>query len=122
MIFGYHWAILLTMLLGILFVANGIVNVTGPKAMRDNYQRWGFPRGWHLVNGAVCLITGVLLLIPSLQPFGFLLAALECFAIYATLIWNKDKSHLPPSIILLILLVVAYWGLYGFAPPPLGPF
>ncbi|MNL57359.1 hypothetical protein D3C87_1809150 [compost metagenome] len=88
--------------------------------MRDNYQRWGFPEGWHIVNGAVCLAIGVLLLVPSLRPFGFALALLECLAIYATLIWNKDASHLPPSVILLALIALAYWGLYGLALAPIG--
>ena len=120
MIFDFHWAVLLTGFLGLAFVGNGVVNIAGPRAMRDNYRRWGFPEGWHIVNGAVCLAIGVLLLVPSLRPFGFALALLECLAIYATLIWNKDASHLPPSVILLALIVLAYWGLYGLALPPIG--
>lgn len=122
MLFGFHWALLLTGLLAVAFIANGIVNAIGPKVMRDNYARWGFPNGWHLVNGAVCLIIGVLLLVPGLRPLGFLLGALECLAIYATLIWNKDWSHLVPSVILLVLLGLAYWGLYGAALAAIGSF
>jgi uncharacterized membrane protein HdeD (DUF308 family) len=122
MIFGFHWAILLTALLGMAFMANGIVNAIGPTMMRDNYRRWGFPNGWHLVNGAVCLAVGVLLLVPFLRPFGFALALLECLAIYATLIWNRDTSHFVPSVILLALLGIAYWGIYGLAVAPMGSF
>ncbi|MGB3339399.1 MAG: DoxX family protein [Devosia sp.] len=120
--FDFHWAILLTGFLGLAFLGNGVVNAIGPQVMRDNYQRWGFPKGWHLVNGAVCLIIGALLLVPALRPFGFILATLECIAIYATIIWNRDIGHLVPSMVLLVLLGLAYWGLYGIAAAPLPGF
>jgi hypothetical protein len=122
MIFDFHWAILLTGLLGIAFLGNGVVNAIGPQVMRDNYARWGFPKGWHLVNGAVCLTIGILLLVPATRPFGFILATLECIAIYATIIWNRDIGHLVPSMVLLVLLGLAYWGLYGLAAAPLAGF
>lgn len=122
MLLGFHWALLLTGLLAVAFVGNGIVNAIGPKVMRDNYARWGFPNGWHLVNGAVCLIIGALLLVPALRPLGFLVGTLECLAIYATLIWNKDRSHLAPSVILLLLLGLAYWGQFGMTLAPMGSF
>ena len=120
MLFNLHWATLLTWLLGAAYVANGIVNASGMKEMVDNYARWGFPRNWHLVNGAVCLGIGVLLLVPQTTPLGFLVAVLHCIAIYITLIVNRDPGHLLPSAILLVVLIVAYWGLFGFALP--GPF
>jgi len=122
MIFDYHWAILLTGFLGIAFVANGVLNAIGLAEMRKNYARWGFPNGWHLVNGAVCLTIGILLLVPALRPFGFILATLECIAIYATIIWNRDLGHIVPSVVLLIMLGLAYWGLYGIAAAPLAGF
>jgi hypothetical protein len=122
MILGFHWALLLTGLLGIFFLGDGVVSAIGPKPMRDSFVKWGFPGWWHLVNAAVCLATGVFLLIPALRPLGFALGALECFAIFATLIRNKEPGHLPPSVFLLGLLCAAYWGLYGLALSPMGSF
>ena len=120
MIFGFHWAQVLVGILGVFFLGDGVVSAIGPKPMRESFVKWGFPAWWHLVNAAVCLTTGVLLLIPGLQPFGLILGALECFAIFATLIRNNEAAHLPPSVILLALILVAYWGLYGFALPGAG--
>jgi hypothetical protein len=120
MIFGLTWAMLLTFFLSFFFFADGIVSAIGPRPMRESFVRWGFPDWWHLVNAAVCLVIGVLLLVPALRPFGFMVGALECFAIFAVLIRSNEPSHLPPSVFLLGLLVTGYWGLYGFALPPLG--
>jgi hypothetical protein len=117
MILGFHWSILLVGFLAIFFLANGVVSAIGPKPMREAFVKWGFPSWWHLVNAAVCLAVGGLLLVPSLRPLGLLLGALECFAIFATLTHNRQPGHLPPSVVLLALIVFAYWGLYGFSLP-----
>jgi hypothetical protein len=122
MIFGFHWALLLTGLLSIFFLGDALVSAIGPKPMRESFVKWGFPGWWHLVNAAVCLAVGVMLLVPALRPLGFALGALECFAIFATLIRNKEPGHLPPSVFLLGLLCVAYWGLYGFGLAAAGSF
>lgn len=113
MIFGFHWALLLTGILSIFFLGDAVVSAIGPKPMRESFIKWGFPGWWHLVNAAVCLAVGIMLLVPALRSFGFALGALECFAIFATLIRNREPGHLPPSVFLLGLLWVAYWGLYG---------
>ncbi|KKB80840.1 hypothetical protein VW35_01155 [Devosia soli] len=117
MIFGFHWALILVGVLSIFFIGDAVVSAIGPKPMRESFVKWGFPGWWHLVNAAVCLAVGLLLLVPTLRPFGLLLGALECLAIFATLIRAREPGHLPPSVFLLGLICVAYWGLYGFALP-----
>lgn len=122
MIYGFHWALLLTGLLSIFFLGDALVSAIGPKPMRESFMKWGFPGWWHLVNAAVCLTVGILLLVPGLRPLGFALGALECLAIFVTLIRAKEPGHLPPSVFLLCLLCVAYWGLYGFSLATAGTF
>jgi len=122
MILGFHWTLILVSILGVFFLGDGVISAIGPKPMRESFVKWGFPSWWHLVNAAVCLVTGVLLFIPALRPLGLLLGALECFAIFATLIRNNEPAHLPPSVILLVLILVAYWGFYGLALPGGGAF
>jgi hypothetical protein len=117
MLFGFSWAQWLTWLLAAFFAVNGVINITGPKAMRDSFAEWGFPGYWHIVNGAILLLTGILLVLPQTRPFGFGLGVLECLAIYITLIRHKAFSHLPPSVVMLIVLGVAWWGLYGLGLP-----
>ncbi|HEY8578230.1 MAG TPA: hypothetical protein VIL88_18030 [Devosia sp.] len=117
MILGYHWAILLVWLLGSAYILNSVANSLGLREMVENYARWGFPRNWHLVNGAVCLAIGILLLMPHTTPFGFILAGLHCLAIFLTLLVHRDGGHSVPLAILLSILTGAYWGNYGFAAP-----
>jgi len=117
MLFGFSWAQWLTWLLAAFFVVNGVINIVGPKPMRDSFRDWGFPSYWHMVNGAVLLLTGVLLLTPQLRPLGFLLGALECLAIWITLVRVKALSHLSPSLVMFVILAVAYLGIYGPALP-----
>ena len=38
------------------FIANGLVNLYGPESMRAAFFRWGFPRWFHLVNGAIQVV------------------------------------------------------------------
>jgi uncharacterized membrane protein HdeD (DUF308 family) len=116
MIFGFAWPTLLTYVLTAFFLANGVINLMGKQALRDGFARWGFPAWWHLVNGAVLLVAGVLLAYPPTQFLGFALGALECLAVFATLARHRDWAHFPPSVILLVLLALAYWGTYGLWP------
>ena len=44
------------------------------------------------------------------RSLGFALGALECLAIYATLIRHRQFAHLPPSIVLMVLIALAFWG------------
>jgi hypothetical protein len=117
MILGFNWFTWLTWLLVLFFLGDGIVSAIGPEPMRESFVKWGFPSWWHLVNAVVCVAVALLLIYPPTRPFGFLLAALECIAIYATLIHHREFAHLPPSVILLAVIVVAYWGTYGWKLP-----
>jgi len=107
------WADGLTWLLSLFFIINGAINLAGPPALREGFARWGFPSWWHLVNAAVLFACGILLAFPDLRFFGFALGLLECLAIYAVLIRHGDYRHLPPSIVLLLLMALAFAGLYG---------
>ncbi|MBI4048396.1 MAG: DoxX family protein [Devosia nanyangense] len=120
MVLGIGWPVWLTWLLVVFFVGDGIVSAIGPEPMREAFVNWGFPDWWHWVNAAVCLTIGILLAFEVTRPFGFLLGALECFAIYVTLIRAGEFAHLPPSIVLLALITLAYWGNYGWRLPNAG--
>jgi len=117
MIFGLTWADWLTVLLVLFFAGNGVANIVGPQPMREGFAHWGYPPYWHLVNGALQLGIAVLLAFPTTRLFGFGLAVLLCIAIYVTLIRHRELAHLPPSVVLLVVLAVTAWGLYGLPQP-----
>lgn len=117
MVFGIGWETWLTWLLVAFFIGDGVVSAIGPAPMRASFVNWGYPSWWHLVNAAVCLAAGLLLFFPATRPFGFMLGALECFAVFATLIRHGEFSHLPPAVVLFALLVLGYWGNFGWKLP-----
>ena len=117
MFIGYGWAEWLTFGLAAFFIATGFVNFTGPAGMRRGFEEWGFPNWWHYVNGTVLLATGMLLIILPTRLVGFGLGLLECLAIYITLLRHRAYGHLPPSVLLLAALALAYMGLYGAELP-----
>lgn len=114
MIFGVAWAVWLTWLVALLFFVNGVANLFNPKPFRESFERWNFPPWFHLFNGAVQIVTGVLLAMPATRGFGFALGLLVCLAVYATLIRVRELSHAGPVTVLTGLTLLAAWGLWGF--------
>lgn len=117
MLVELDWATWLTWLLVAFFLADGVISAIGPAPMRAAFVKWGYPGWWHLVNAAVCLVIALLLVFPQTRQFGLMFGVLECVAVFATLIRHGELTHLPPAIVLLALLVLAYWGNYGWTLP-----
>ena len=100
-----------TALVVALFVVNGVLNHAGLKAIREGFARWGYPRWFHLVNAIVCIAIGVTIAWYPTRPFGLLLSLIFCLAVWATLLRHRDFRHLPPSVLLAGVTVLAAWGL-----------
>ncbi|MBP0439240.1 DoxX family protein [Tianweitania sediminis] len=111
MILNYSWAVWLAWLLGAFFVVDGVLNLVGIKPVKNSFKRWNLPSWFHLFNGLVQLVTGLLVLWYPTRPLGLLLGALICLAIFAILARHRDWGHFPPSVILLIVILVDAWGL-----------
>jgi hypothetical protein len=104
---------MMTWLVAVFFVGNGIVNFFNPAPFRKDYERWQLPSWFYLFNGAFQLVTGVLLLFPATRWLGFLMGVLVCLGVFATLIRHREYSHLPPSVILFVLICLSIWGSAG---------
>jgi uncharacterized membrane protein HdeD (DUF308 family) len=111
MISSHDWATWLTYLLAAFFCINGVVNVIGPKVMRDSFAAWGYPSWFHITNGVIQLTAGVLLLSDATRVVGLALGVLVCIGVFATLIRFRQFAHLPPGVILCALLLIDLWGL-----------
>ena len=91
--------------IGAFFIVAGLVNLAGPAGLREGYARWGYPDRFHLVTGALELAAGVAIVIASLRLAGIILAGLITAAAIATLVRHREWSHLPPSMILMVIIV-----------------
>ena len=113
MLFGFSWAVWLTWLLAVFFIGNAVVNFFNPAPFRADYARWNFPSWFYLFNGGFQLVTGLLLLFPSTRWLGFVLGVVVCLGVFATLIRYREFGHLPPSLVLFVLIGLSAWGIAG---------
>jgi hypothetical protein len=110
--FSIGWAVWLTWLLALFFVANGVANLFNPKPFREDFERWKFPGWFHLFNGAFQIVTGILLVFPATRSVGFVLAVAVSVGVYATLMRFREYAHMAPVTILSAMVLVAIWGIY----------
>ena len=77
------WQLVLVGLLVVFFVFGGVVNLYGPEAVTKDFARWGYPPYFHLVTGA-----------------------LELLAAAATLLFQREFTHMIPALVVVGLLVL----------------
>jgi membrane protein HdeD len=91
--------------LGVVMIGAGVVNVVGPRSVRDSFARWGYPAGFHRVTGGFEMATGLLLLIPVTSRAGAIGSAAILLAAVMTLIRHRDWTHLPGAVVLTAVAV-----------------
>jgi hypothetical protein len=52
---------ILAMIVAALFAVAGVVNLTGRGAVKRDFERWGYPAWFHLLCGALELLSAALL-------------------------------------------------------------
>jgi hypothetical protein len=95
-LFGISAAIPLAWLLILAFLGAGAVNAAGPGAIKDEFVRWGYPRGWNLVTGGLEVLAAT-------RVAGLIWGAVIRVAAVATVLRYKDYGHLAPAAILTAL-------------------
>jgi len=65
----------LAVLLGVI----GIVQIAGPRFLRDMYRRWDYSQGTRLVTGLLDIVAAMMILEPSMRGWGIALAAILTF-------------------------------------------
>lgn len=101
-------ATILALVLATVFAVAGIVNLSGAGTVRDDFARWGYPAGFHLVCGGIELVGAALLLWPASRLGGLtLLGAVMAIAV-VTLLHNREPlRHLAPALGISVLLTLA---------------
>ena len=90
--------------LAAFFAFAGVANLLGPAPLLQGYERWRYPRGWHLVIGGLELVAGLAILLPASRSAGMALACVIAVAALGTLHRHREWHHMPPAIILLALM------------------
>jgi uncharacterized membrane protein YphA (DoxX/SURF4 family) len=101
----------LQVLLGAMFVVLGVAKFLAPEWER-NFARWGYPPGFHLVIGALEVLGGLGLLVPSLASYaaGGLMAIMVGAVLTHLLHDEMRRAAGPiPHFVLLGILALARW-------------
>jgi uncharacterized membrane protein YphA (DoxX/SURF4 family) len=102
-LFGISAATLLACLLALAFFGAGLVNAAGSAKIKDDFHRWGYPRWWNLVTGALEVLVAAAIAIPATRAAGVMLGAAICVVAVATVVRSKDYGHIAPGAVLTAL-------------------
>ena len=95
------WAI------GAILSVAGLVNIAGPRRLREAYARWEFPSRFYLVVGVLEVTAAAFLAIPEWRSWGIALAAFIIFGTVITLFNHRRYLSAVPGVILMVALVPA---------------
>jgi uncharacterized membrane protein YphA (DoxX/SURF4 family) len=93
--------------LGVWMIGHGVLTFAGPRLVRENFARWGYPAGFHLVQGVLEVAVGLLLLIPVTSRVGAIASAMMVLAAVAMQIRSGDWGNLPVAVVLMAASVAA---------------
>jgi uncharacterized membrane protein YphA (DoxX/SURF4 family) len=93
--------------LGLVMVGHGGVTCAGPPFVRENFARWGYPDGFHLVTGGLEVAVGLLLLIPVTSRAGAIGSAILVLVAVAMQIRSGDWGNLRLAAVLMAASVAA---------------
>jgi hypothetical protein len=102
-LFGIPAATLMAWPLALAFLGAGLVNAVGAASIKDDFVRWGYPRWWNLVTGALEVLAAALIATPAARAVGLGLAAVVCIAAVATVVRKGEYDHATPGVVLTAL-------------------
>ncbi|MCB8874021.1 DoxX family protein [Acidisoma silvae] len=89
------------------FLGAGIFNAIGTTGTKTDFARWGYPGWWHVLTGALEVLTALLIALPASRIPGLALGAIIILAGIATVLRHRDFSHLPPLALFAAVIAVA---------------
>jgi hypothetical protein len=89
------------------FALFGLVQLAGPRFVREAYARWEYPRGYYYLTGMLELLAATLLALPGTRILGAILAGSILFGAIITLLENHEYLHALPAIVLLVGTILA---------------
>ena len=98
---------LIAWLVGAILMAAGLVNIAGPRKLRDAYANWEFPPRFYLVAGVLELTAAAFLAVPGMRSWGIALAGLISFGAVVTLFNQRRYWSAVPVLILMVALLPA---------------
>jgi hypothetical protein len=98
------------------FALFGLVQLTGPRFVREAYARWEYPRGYYYITGLLELLAATLLALPGTRILGAFLGGIILFGAIITLLENHEYLHALPAMALLVATILAATVIAGAKP------
>jgi hypothetical protein len=89
------------------FLGAGVFNAISTPATQSGFARWGYPRWWGRVTGALEIASAVLIAFPASRIAGLALAAIIIAAAVLTVVRHRELTHLVPLSVFAAVIVVA---------------
>ena len=89
------------------FFGAGLFNAIGTRATRDDFARWGYPRWWCRVTGALEIVTAASIALPAGRGAGLALGALVVAGAVVTVLRFREFVHAVPLGAFAALLALA---------------
>ncbi|MEX3951663.1 DoxX family protein [Paraburkholderia sp. EG287B] len=89
------------------FFGAGLFNAIGTPASQGDYARWGYPRWWGRLTGALEMLSAVLIALPATRMIGLALGTLIIAAAVLTVLRHRDFSHLVPLGVFVAVIAIA---------------
>lgn len=110
MILGIPFKDLASWVLAVFFMVGAIGNGQASHRVKADYRRWGYPRGFHRITGALEVVVALLLAFPITRLGGVALGAGVMLAALATLLHHREYRHaVLPGTVLVALATLAVW-------------
>lgn len=100
-------AVAMTWILAAFLLFGSGLNAVGPRPIRADYVRWGYPRGFRFVTAGLELAAAILLVVPAFQLAGALLGASIMTAAVATTLKHGEPARAVAPALTLAWAVTA---------------
>ena len=89
------------------FFGAGLFNLIGTQATQSGFVRWGYPRWWCHVTGALELISAAMIALPSSREAGLMFGAGIIAVAVLSVVRHPGFVHLVPLGVFVALLALA---------------
>ncbi len=93
--------------LALLFAVIGVVQLSGPRFLRNAYARWDYSQAVRVITGGLDIVAAAMLIDPDLRAFGIVLAAILTFGSVVTLLNHRHYAAAGAAILMMVALVPA---------------
>lgn len=96
-----HWIVV------IIFGAGFFANVTGPKPIRQEFERWGLPAWLRIITGVGEGVVAVMLIWHVAVISALLIAALIMAAAVLIVLYNQETRRAIVPLVVMILVLIS---------------